>query len=203
MEVIIISLPERLNDRLIFLKEYLNERNIDFIVVDAIKKDNGAEGLIETMKKVYELCLKSDFENVLILEDDAEFIVDKPLELIEKCMPQLPKDFDLLYLGCNLFQTKVELYTPNLIQVFGAWALQSVIYSRKGIEKCLKAVEERDNDMPLDTLIVEKVQPDGKSFCTYPMIVSQRKGYSDIQKKNTDYSEYLINRFNDRTKNIT
>lgn len=202
MEVIIISLPERLNDRLVHLKSFLQKENIDFIIVDAIKKNNGAEGLIDTMRKVYEMCLRSDQGQFLILEDDCTFIVDKPFELIEKCMLQLPPNFDLMYCGCNLFQTEVELYTPNLIQVLGAWSTHSIVYSRKGIEKCLKAIEERDNNLPLDTLIVEKVQCDGHSFCTMPMIVTQSDGYSDIAQKNVSYSEFLTDRFLDRTKNI-
>jgi hypothetical protein len=202
IDVIIVSLPERLNDRLVILKDFLYKEDIQFVIVDAIKKDNGAEGLIETMKKVYQMCLEAKFEKVLILEDDCKFIVDKPFEFIEKCMLQLPEKWDLLYLGCNLFQTNVELYTPNLIQVVGAWALHACIYSRKGIEKSLRAIEERKDNSPLDTLIVEKVQLDGNCFAAYPMLCSQRKGFSNIENKNVDYSNLLLNRFNDRTKNI-
>ena len=201
-KVIIISLPERKKDRLDVLCEYLDNECVEYEVFNAIGKENGAEGLIESVRCVYELCLSSDAENFLILEDDAHFIIDKPFEFAEKCMMQLPLDYDLFLLGCNLFQTNIELYTPNLIQVLGAWALHACVYSRKGIRKSLKAIEERDNGFPLDTLLVERVQIDGKSFCAFPMACTQRNGLSNIAGREVNYERFLIHRFNERTKHI-
>lgn len=202
-KVFVISLPERLNDRLYFLSKRLVEEGIEFEVVEAIRSDNGVDGLAKTFHKLFTSCVDKGYRNVLVLEDDCEFIVDKPFELIGKCMMQLPFNFDLLYCGCNLFQTNVSLSSANLIQVLGAWALHAVVYSAIGMRKVLKAIETRTIGIPLDSVIVDKVQSDGLSFCSYPMIATQKNGFSDIMKAEVNYDRFLLNRFIERTKKLS
>ena len=196
----IISLPGRL-DRLIPLIDYLKSIGFDYSVVSAIKNSDGRKGLILTIEKLFGDILKEDGDIFLILEDDCKFLTN-PIDTIEKCFEQLSDDFDMLFLGCNLWQNKVEKYSENLILLQDAYALHSVIYSRNGMAKILGAIHEMKDVVPLDVLIKEKVMVENKCFCSIPMITTQIDSYSDIEKRNTKYSKFLEERFAEKTKHL-
>lgn len=198
----IISLSERLVDRLIPLIDYLKEKNIDYTVVEGIKHSDGKQGLVMTMEKLLTECMYAGYQQICILEDDCLFLVDNPKKEIEKCLSQLPKDFDLCYLGVNLFQD-AELFTPNLIKINNGWSTHAIVYSKKGIRKVLEAVRRRKlNHIPFDEIIVKHVQNVGNTYCTYPMLITQKDGYSDIAKKEIEYGKFLTERFKERTAHL-
>ncbi len=201
-KIFCISLPER-EDRRIHIENELTKHGLEFRFWRAIKMDNGVQGLLETMKGLLNHAITIGYENVLICEDDCKFIVDNPKVIIDKCMKQLPPDFDLCYLGVNLWQEEVKLYRKNLIKLTDAYATHCILYSRKGMSKLLFALTENENNTPLDILIKEKIMPDEKCFCSFPFIASQVNSYSDIQNKNQEYAKFLEQRFIEKTKHLT
>lgn len=204
----IISLPDRLTDRLIPLIDYLKSIDLDYSVFLAIKDRDGKRGLIFSIEKLFTEILKEHFNLeqpiFLILEDDCKFLSD-PREVIKKCLQQLPKDFDMLFLGCNLWQNHVYKYRDNLIKLDDAYATQSIIYSKKGIEKVLNVIHEFEKNeiiIPYDVLIKEFIMPDGKCFCSFPNLTTQLNGFSDIEQKEVKYSKFLEHRFTEQTKHL-
>jgi hypothetical protein len=64
-------------------------------------------------------------------------------------------------------------------------------YSESGMRKIL---ELKWDGTPIDKMIAEKIQPQGKCFCTFPFLITQRNGYSDIEQKQVE-SYYIRQRF--------
>ncbi len=197
----IINLVPRI-DRLIPLIDNLKELGFDYWPFHATKHKVGWIGLLHTMRQlIKQVILETPFTCVLILEDDARFIIN-PTETIEKCLVQLPEDFDLLFLGCNLWQSHVYKYSDNLIQLSDAYATHAIVYSRKGLEKVLMAIEDNLDGVPFDILLKNKLMPDGKCFCSFPLLATQITSYSDIENKVTDWSRVLEVRFKEKTAHL-
>lgn len=112
----------------------------------------------------------------------------------------------------------------SLLIVMDVYACHAMIISREGMFQILKAMtaeakyslfssspsltDDIINELGLkyfddsislnDVLIQQKIQPLGKCFATYPMIATQRPGYSDIEKKHME-QDYILTRFNQQT----
>lgn len=195
----IISLPERRNDRLIPLEHHLKEYNWGYELFTAIKNNNGIIGLLETMGKLLtHILFDTNYETVLICEDDFRFLRE-PMPIIEKCFEQLPDNFDLLYLGCNLWQHEVKKYSENLIRLYDAYSTHSIVYSREGLEKAHQALYPINAKIPYDYVLKNNVMCEGKAFCCYPLLATQVSGYSNITNKIMNYERLIEKRFNERT----
>lgn len=202
----IISLPFRLVDRLIPLIDYLKSIELDYFVWGAFKQCDGRVGLIKTIKSLFTDVLKTDKQVILVLEDDC-FFLQNPIGIIDKCLQQLPEDFDLCYLGCNLWQENIHKHSDNLLQVTDVYGTQSIIYSRTGMQKIVDAIIEIETDImqpikPYDVIIKEKIMPDGKCFCSFPNLTSQIVSHSDIENKVTDWRRVLETRFTEKTAHL-
>lgn len=199
----LISLPERKEDRLMPLLFKLHELGFEnYTVYPAIKNENGALGLIHTIKNLFTECIELGFENVLVFEDDVHFLRDDIIKQIDICTEQLPTDYDCLYLGCNLWQNVNFLYSNNLLQLYDAYGLQSVIYSKQAMVKIVEAIDNMKAFVPLDVLIQNRLMPHGKCFASFPNLTSQIVSFSNIQNKIQDWQNVLETRFTERTKHL-
>lgn len=195
----VINLPERTDRKKSVAKE-MDRVKLGYRFWRAITHPSGGViGLIETMKYLLEHCIANDYDKVLILEDDVRFLETRIF--VDKCISQLPDDFDLMYLGCNLAQNKVELFSPNLIRVDSAYATHAILYSNSGVKKVYEFLK-RGSDSPLDVQIVHGVQVDGNCYACYPMAVTQVDSYSDIEKRNIQYRQLLEDRFDQKTQHL-
>lgn len=194
----VISLAER-QDRRQHIFAELDSHGFDYKVWNAIKSEDGAQGLVQSVTNLLEYALARRIDCILIVEDDAKFLVHNPKEIIDKCMSQMPYDWDALYLGCTLLQDAPVLYSPNLIQLSNGLATHCILYSLSGMKKLLAALRESEG-LPLDKIIREKVMRDGKCFCSFPLVATQITSYSDIQKCEMDYFRHIEQKFNDKTR---
>lgn len=199
----IISLPERKYDRLDLLTAQMDNYNLGYTVKEAVKHENGVKGLLLSMQNLFNECLSKGLQNVWVLEDDALFI--EPVEYIEKSFAQVPSDFDLLYFGGYMPLTPKGLYTNNLIPIDIMYSTHSIIYSRRGMSVALDVIEDtlsKGYFRPYDQLLVNGIQKAGNCYCSFPMIMKQRSGYSDIEKKDVDYTKYHEEGFRERTVHL-
>ncbi len=121
--------------------------------------------------------------NLVFFEDDFE-LTDGWRDVLSKAWTDLPKDYDMLYLGCNLTAHPAKV-TENLYRINGAWCMHGVVISSKFIDYILRAYEYPRLSIIDDwcrTLANEK-----KFYMTYPMISYQRKSYSDFVEKEMFY----------------
>lgn len=172
---ILINLKRR-PDRLAESLEELSNNSIRAFVWTAIDKENGEEGLRLTMLKFFDTMISQHkINNVLVLEDDIKFL---NAGLLQDCLNQLPHDYDLFHLGPNLL-APAEQVSKNLLKLSAAYSTHGVVYSRQGMKEILKHLP---GEKGFDQIINNKIISRGKSYCSYPMIATQRDSKSDIAK---------------------
>lgn len=198
-EVYVINLPFR-TDRLAEMEEELSRHGIAYTVFEATHDDNGVKGLVETMKRLLGIIISKKQKNVIILEDDAQFLVKNPVAFLHEVLPQLPKNYHLFYLGLNLIAPPKRI-SENIMKVTDCYSTHAIAYSHEGA----RIAYERLNAvpvMPYDIFIRQEVLPLGQSYCTIPMMATQRLSYSDIEKNIPKWGDLMSMTFNMHTKNI-
>ena len=159
----------------------------------------GAVGCKMSHYYIVEESKKRNYSRILILEDDAEFIEDfgkkivKVLDGFTKVSKQYP-DWALFYIGAN-FDNKTPQKvvvdcdkTENETNIFWskdcltthAYAIHSNIFNLISENLLTTSVE-------IDRFYKIIVQPYYNCFCTYPSLIIQKAGYSDIVCKEMSY----------------
>lgn len=198
-KIYVINLAKR-KDRMLNAVTQLNKYSIPFERVEAVPHENGAEGLKLTMTKLFKECIKNKYENVLVLEDDLDVIEPKINEIMANVMANLPLEYDILYLGCQLCAIPTKTEHRNILKVNHAFATHAAIYSLKGMKLFISGKSES----PVDNYIVRHIQAKGNAYCTFPMLVSQIISHSDIytDQELMDWTPHLQQKFNEMTKHI-
>lgn len=191
-----ISLPESKERRQLFRDE-MKKYDIPFSIWPAIKKDNGAKGLRATFIDIFTIAVQNDFNNVLIFEDDAIVVCPDINEVMNKVINQLPKWYDMVYLGINAFGGFHYFHSENLLKVKAGCTTHAVMYSKKFMEKVLAEPIKA----PIDMHFTE-FHKDGRAFATYPLLYSQRTGFSYIENKDVNYSKLIQERFEEKVKQL-
>jgi GR25 family glycosyltransferase involved in LPS biosynthesis len=168
---------------------------------------------------LYEELLKTDFESLLVLEDDCLFL-DYFEENYESIFEEINNtEWDLFWLGCRNRRWPLH-YKGNCYKVSSVSHTQSYIIKKKfckllldtyPIEKyvttaidellCLSIYGEdvvRDPnkynfynlDQPLDVLPTNYI-----SLCYEKPLTTQYASYSDLWSTNVDYEKYIANSF--------
>lgn len=190
--IVLINLPNR-KDRMLKSMESLMSTGIvvDF-VEPAIQNQNGQHGVYDTLIRIFNNCLNLGAKNVLVFEDDVKIINSNISDVMNKVVTQIPEYWHMLYLGANLPDpTKVSRYSDNLLLTKRALALHSVAYSREAMEMIIALPRM----LPIDLQITNWIAPLGHTYVTYPLLCSQEPGYSDIEKRHTDYKGYIEDRY--------
>lgn len=197
-KVFLINLDSR-PDRLEIMDCHLKEHGIEYERFQAIKDANGIKGLILTMQKLFKLCLDKGYQNILVLEDDAEMLFPA-VPFLREILPQLPTDYHCFHLGLNLL-TQPKRVKPNILQVNTAYATHAVAYSRAGMDYIYPYLM-REEIVPYDILLMKEIQPSGRCYATFPMLCTQRTNYSDIENKITDWKTLMAMTYAMHTKNL-
>lgn len=198
-EIYVINLPQRL-DRRQEMNEELGRHGIPFTIFEATHDDYGIRGLIETMKRLFRHALGKRQSNILVLEDDAKFLVPNPVAFLAEVLPQLPKDYQLFYLGLNLLARPIRM-SENILKVVDAYSTHAIAYSAEGMRICM----ERLDEVPLtayDIFVREQVLGRMASYCTFPMMATQRESYSDIEKATPKWGQLMQMTYQMHTKNL-
>jgi len=173
----------------------LNDLEIPFELVEAIHDTEfPCRGLVRTMQKIMFKALEEGKNRILIFEDDAMPMVgkDELNETMDGCINQLPDDWSLFYLGCNVASGLHEFYSKNLLPVRMAFATHATAYDKKAMQAiCKQEIRE-----PVDNWLVREFQPNAKCYCSFPMCFTQSPNISDIGLAWTDWSRFLETRFN-------
>lgn len=198
-EIFVVNLMER-TDRWKQINDELRSRHINFRTWFAVKEDDGRQGLLKTMKSLFEHCVTAQYSRVCVFEDDARILRPNFNEIMITCIDQLPKDFDLFYLGGNVWK-KPFRKSPNILQTPAIYSSHAIIYNKTAIEYILHELG-KNSHKAYDVLLVKTIQQINKCYCAYPLLVSQKNGYSDISKKEIDYEKFIEARYNEKTKGL-
>jgi hypothetical protein len=197
--IVVLNLNKR-DDRLLEFAKQADDYSIPFERISAIEKENGAEGLRDTMKEVFTEALENNRHNLLVFEDDCEF-VEEPSTFnlyMDKVIEQLPENYWMVFLGCQLTGTGCFMQSPNLIRGKKMFATHAVLYSKQGMTEIMG----RDFQYPIDNFYVAELQNYGHCYCTYPLLASQRVGYSDIGKNVISWKPFIDQRYTQQMAHI-
>lgn len=191
-KIFVINLPSR-TDRLLQIAEELYKWGIPYELVNATPHENGAEGLRITVENIFRDAVAKNLSSVLIFEDDAMFVEScgNPNETMEQVVKQLPPTWQLLYLGAQCTNGFKAKPSNNLLLLDMAFATHAWAISLDGMKEILAAGLEA----PIDNSVVKTVQPKGNTYITYPLLCTQRPGYSDIGRTEINWQPFIEQRY--------
>lgn len=198
--IVVLNLKKR-SDRRDRMCELFEKYEINGELYESIEHEKGAIGLSLTMNKLFTECLENGVCKLLVFEDDCE-IKAAPEEfnsVMEKCVTDLQsRNWGMFYLGLQHVRKFENWITPNLLPVTCGYSTHAVAYSREAMDFFIHRIVME----PIDNFIVREYQPYGNSYCSYPLLVTQRKGYSNIENNEVDWNMYIERTFSDHTKYI-
>jgi len=182
----------------------------------AVKHERGIAGCTLSHYEIIKKCKKDGCKNVLIFEDDVEFIeVDNFHKLLDSSLNQLNKReswYDMFYLGGNIKgNTNVRL-DKNLVKLDNVKTTHAYVISDTIYDVFIDTIESIDNiDDPMnwagpehgfgvnpnryniDWWYTKNIHPFYKVYGVFPMMCSQRASHSDIS--NTFQHHQLKNKW--------
>lgn len=192
-KIVLINLPSR-PDRLMQSSIELQRHRIPYEVVDGIKNENGQKGICDTLLSLFEDAINKGYKNLLVLEDDVKVVVapEEFERVMDIALVELPTTWEMLYLGANLPNPDMVFeFSAHLLLVKRALALHAVAYSRE----CMKMILSLPRQLPIDLQIANFIHQRGRAYATCPMLCVQREGFSDIEKKQTNYKGFIEDRY--------
>ena len=199
--IAVINLKKR-TDRLESVTKILNEYKIDCDVWEATDNiEYPCRGLVDSMQRYFRKVIAEGGERCLLFEDDISPLVSP--EKFEETMneiftKQIPSNWDLFYLGCNVAAGLDKFYSKNLFPLRIAYATHATAYSKRAMEFILS----RNINEPVDNFMVREFQPHALCFVSYPMLFTQKPDFSDIGKAYTDWSPFLEKRYEAEIKKL-
>jgi GR25 family glycosyltransferase involved in LPS biosynthesis len=157
--------------------------------------DNELAGAI-SHTKVIEKAKNLKFKNVLILEDDVDFI---PLleETFSKVIEELPKNYDGILFGGN-HVGGFRQSTENIVKINRSYALHAyglnsesfeftINYMNNKIKNTINKGKESIKTSVAADFFMADLHSMGNWYCFRPHLAWQRSGFSDIQNAIMDY----------------
>uniref|UniRef100_A0A6C0DHS5 Glycosyl transferase family 25 domain-containing protein n=1 Tax=viral metagenome TaxID=1070528 RepID=A0A6C0DHS5_9ZZZZ len=138
-----------------------------------------------------EFAQKSNFENVLILEDDAKWSnIDKAYPIFEMLCK---RPYDVIMLGGTY-----SYYDKNTYKVKQSQGGASYLINKSYYPTILKKAHEvlsnfvpgitKDEDITPDIALFKPLQKSDNWFIVAPSLITQMKSHSNILKKTVDYT---------------
>ena len=159
---------------------------------NAIANKNGCIGCSESHLAVIEECIQNNYNNVLIFEDDFEFIIEKYefKNYLDIFFKKKKIDYDILLLGVNgpSFANKIDFFKVTNSLTTSGFIINNRVFKqfREICKESISGLKQKNSGCCIDELW-KKIQRNGNVY-TFPKRVGrQRSDYSDIIKKNVNY----------------
>lgn len=207
-KILLINLPQR-TDRLTAALNELARFGIQSEVMPAIHQENGAYGLFLTLLGVFKMAEAEGWGNILIFEDDVQFSVENLTQHLDTMVQELKYlDWDLFYLGGNVNAPLIRVPKCDyLLRCNMVLSTHAVAYSKQGWklllqEMCRISEKGAYSGEPIDMTLARIIQPQGRTYVSYPLLAVQRPGWSDVENRDTDYKIFIQDRYNERLKQV-
>jgi glycosyl transferase family 25 len=166
-----------------------------------VSLENGAVGCSMSHVKCLEMAKAEKWDHVVIVEDDIEFL-DAPF-FLDQCNRFLcgNQSWDVLLLAGNNMLPYLPWHDNSAIQVMNCQTTTGYIVKKHYYDVLIKNYKEgiqkllRDPTSKIDNAIDKywlSLQRQDKWFLIVPLTVVQRKDYSDVEKKTTNYRRYML-----------
>jgi glycosyl transferase family 25 len=167
---------------------------------NAIKMENGALGCSMSHLKCIEIAKKNNYEYVFICEDDITFL--NPTLFTMQLQMFLSKHnlWDVILVAGNNM-VPFEPVDNTCIKVSNCQTTTGYIVKREYYDKLIDNYKEGIQKQLKEPNVPEykidkywfKLQKEDNWFLIIPLSVIQREDYSDIEKKKTNFSNYMLN----------
>ena len=194
--VFYINLEKR-TDRRDLMEMDLAKVNINAERFVGIPFEPGIVGCGKSHLAVMKLARDRGYKNVLILEDDFTFLVDRKTldETLNRFFKDIGDNYDVCMLCCQNLEEKGEKPHPYLSRVHHANNASAYLINGTYLDAI---IELYDWAFPLlettgehwnyaNDQVWTRIQEEDRWFCFNPRIGKQRSGYSDNAKRFMDY----------------
>lgn len=159
----------------------------------AIKHQRGSIGCNLSHKKIVEIAKSKNLKNVLIFEDDCEFVSKSLFFLYKSIIALEKKEWDIFFLGGRL-KDKAEKIANNLLKA-NIRGCQSFAINNKAYDKILGlnpyAYEELGSNKPWMGCFDAWYGENLNAYIVYPLMTVQRESQSDIGNCYCDWKKDL------------
>lgn len=197
---IYINLEHRTDRNASVLKEFAKVNIHKLERFNAIKKENGAIGCSLSHIKCLEIAIKNNYEYVMICEDDIEIL--NPQLFVENINKFLNSSLQwdmVLIAGNNMLPYK--LVNNCCIQIFNCLTTTGYIVKKhyyntllsnykEGVLQLMKNPNEKAK-YTIDKYWL-KLQRQDRWYLIIPPTIIQKPDYSDIEKKVTNFKNYML-----------
>lgn len=168
---------------------------------NAIKMENGALGCSTSHLKCLETARSRGWDQVLIVEDDIQFLDPELFSTQFTKFIKRNKYFDVLLLAGNNMTPYIRIDDCSIkvsnCQTTTGYLVKSHYYEtlidnfKRGIRRLLRE-PTNTNEFAIDKFW-KRLQPSDRWFLITPVTVIQQDGYSDIEEKHVDYTKMMLN----------
>jgi GR25 family glycosyltransferase involved in LPS biosynthesis len=192
-----------------FEKVGIKDRVIRF---DGIKFDENKYGWMSrrggcfgSHREIINICNKDNISNVLIFEDDVQFI-NNTIENLNLSLKELPEQWNIFYLGMNpvtdIFHDPLVRISKNLLKVKSAYTTHAIAYNKTSYQDILNTLPEGDG---IINWLHQNVSMDGwfmryylntiEAYCPNEFLATQRENISDIDFGPIGYTKIIEENF--------
>lgn len=156
------------------------------------KYRQGALGCLMSHYEIIKLSKERGYKNVLILEDDTQFVVSdgetfmQKLESYSEQLNKIENIYGLLYLVGNHRPQMVKQVSQNLLMTNHTLTTGSYIISEKAMDLVLDNIKGYNRE--IDVFYIEQIQQKLPCFCIHPHLTGQVSSYSDIAQRDVNYN---------------
>ena len=162
----------------------------------AIKTEMGIVGCCLSHMRCIQEAMHKELDYICIFEDDI--IIKRPELLMRKVKKLINNDWDCLLLSGNNFKPYVEY--EDYIKVSKCFCLSSYIIKKHYYQRYLDNLNEGlklllqsgDRQYSLD-YYNHKLQREDTWYLLTPLCIYQKEDYSDIENRNVDYKDLMLN----------
>jgi len=167
---------------------------------NAIQLENGAVGCSMSHLKCLEIAKKNDWDHVMIVEDDILFLNPGLFKNQLNKFLQKHKEFDVLLIAGNNLPPYQKI-DDSCIKVFRCQTTTGYIVRKHYYETLIANMREGikllvSNPAHHVLYAVDKywfkLQEKDSWYLITPLSVTQREDYSDIEKRQTNYTRVMI-----------
>jgi hypothetical protein len=185
-KAICINLDHR-TDRWETSQQEFSSFGIEVERFSGIADNNPMKGIHLSYQKIFQ---DNYADSLLILEDDVHFI--RPYVGLQQAYDDLPKGWDMLYLGGNATRKQARAGTW-IYKADGIVTTHAILYSANMVSWLadnMEVPEVVDRTNTIDVWFANTLQKKFNCYIVYPQIAEQRFGYSDICKMDINYKYF-------------
>ena len=174
---------QRRTDRKKLIINQAKKYNLKINFFKAIENKEGWKGCLRSHLNILKIAKKKKLKNVMIMEDDCK-IIDK-MEIDKK---KIPKDWKMLYLGCNIVEIleddQFSAINKEWVKMRG-FTTHCMIINQTAYDELINLIIVEE--YPIDVYYKEFYHKNKQCYVKNPMIATQQEGYSDIEKRVLKY----------------